>query len=235
MITGILFQALQLYKLCQFADKTTILDTILPGIDAKEYFDDRLADTLDAICEYGIGDPELLITRNMITRFDIESKVCHNDTTSLSTYGNCDNSKTDGSINITFGYSKKHRQDLRQLIWSLSVSSESGFPLFQKACSGNTADADTYAEQWKNLIDLSDVKNFLCVADSKLITEDAFGNKIVTKKNETLFFKERNPRWKHHIIFFKKINCSMSVKDSANLTRLIPIGSKNSPQRVSPG
>ena len=30
MITGILFQTLQLYKLCQFADKTTIPDTILP-------------------------------------------------------------------------------------------------------------------------------------------------------------------------------------------------------------
>ncbi len=170
MITGILFQALQLYKLCQFADKTAILDTISPGIEAKEYFDDRLADTLDAIYKYGIGDLELLITGNMIDQFDIQNSICHNDTASLSVYGNCDNNKTDDSINITFGYSKKHRQDLKQLIWSLSVSSDSGFPLFQKAYSGNTADVDTYVEQWKNLIDLSGVKNFLYAADSKLIT-----------------------------------------------------------------
>lgn len=172
MITGILFQALQLYKLCQFADKTTILDTILPGIEPKEYFDDRLADTLVALFKYGIGDLELLITRNMISQFDIESNICHNDATSLSTYGDCDNNKTDDSINITFGFSKKHRQDLKQLVWSLSVSSDSGFPLFQKAYSGNTADVDTYVKQWENLIDLLGIRDFLYVADSKLITHE---------------------------------------------------------------
>jgi len=100
----------QPYKLYRFADKTAILDTISPGIEAKEYFDDRLADTLDATYKYGIGDPEPLITGNMIDRFDIQNNICHNDTISLSVYGNCDNNKTDDSINITFGYSKKCRQ-----------------------------------------------------------------------------------------------------------------------------
>ena len=63
MITGILFQVMQLYKICEFADKTTILDVILPGIGPEEYFDDRMADTLDALFAHGIGDLELLITR----------------------------------------------------------------------------------------------------------------------------------------------------------------------------
>lgn len=55
---------------------------------------------------------------------------------------------------------------------SLSVSSDSGFPLFQKAYSGNTADVDTYVEQWQNLIDLLGHQDFLYVADSKLITKE---------------------------------------------------------------
>ena len=37
MISGILFQIMQLYKICQFTDETTILDVILPGITPKEF------------------------------------------------------------------------------------------------------------------------------------------------------------------------------------------------------
>jgi transposase len=172
MITGILFQVLQLYRLVQFASETTVLEVILPHIKPEDFFDDRLADTLDAEFEYGLGNLETLITRHMIHGFNIVTNTCHNDTTSASVYGDCDNNKTADSIRITFGHSKKHRQDLKQLVWSLSVSSDSGFPLFQKAYSGNTADVTTYVQQWQNLIDLLGRNDFLYVADSKLLTKE---------------------------------------------------------------
>ncbi|MDL1976009.1 MAG: DUF4277 domain-containing protein, partial [Deltaproteobacteria bacterium] len=38
MITGILFQALQLFRLCKFASDRTVLGVILPGIAPEEYF-----------------------------------------------------------------------------------------------------------------------------------------------------------------------------------------------------
>ena len=60
MITGILFQVLQLYRLCSFATDTTVLNVILPHIKPHEYFDDRLADTLNAVYDYGIGNLEML-------------------------------------------------------------------------------------------------------------------------------------------------------------------------------
>jgi transposase len=172
MITGIMFQVLQLYKLCKFANETTVLNVIFPDITADEYFDDRLADTLDALFKYGIGNLELLITRVMIDEFNIQSNPCHIDTTSVSVYGQCDNNQTTQSITIAFGHSKKHRQDLKQLVWSLSVSSDAAFPLFQKAYSGNTADVHTYVEQWHNLIDLLGHRDFLYVGDSKIITKE---------------------------------------------------------------
>ncbi len=172
MVTSILFQVLQLYRICKFASESTVLDVILPGIAPEEYFDDRLSDTLDAIYDYGIGNAEMLITQHMIREFNIKNDICHNDTTSASTYGNCDKNRTSNSIEITFGYSKKHRQDLKQLVWSLSVSSDSAFPLFQKAYSGNKADVETYVEQWQNLIDLLGYQDFLYVTDSKLITKE---------------------------------------------------------------
>lgn len=176
MITGILFQVMQLYRICKFASEKTVLRVLMPQIAPEEYFDDRLADTLDAIFSSGIGDLELSITQQMIDVFDIHCQAAHNDTTSVSFYGNAENNKTDSSLRITFGHSKKHRSDLKQLVWSMSVSSDHAFPLFQKAYSGNTADVTTYVKQWHNLIDLLDRRDFLYVADSKLITHETMAH-----------------------------------------------------------
>ena len=140
MITAILFQVMQLYRICEFADKTTVLNVLFPHIESKEYFDDRLADTLDALFQYGLGDLETQITKHMIKTFGIQNSTCHNDTTTGSTYGNCANKKTGESITIDFGHSKKHRNDLKQFVWSLSVSEDSAFPLFQEAYSAKYHD-----------------------------------------------------------------------------------------------
>jgi transposase len=169
MITAILFQVMQLYRICKFASEKTVLKVLLPQIEAEQYFDDRLADTLDGLFGYGLGDLDMLITGNMIDVFNIENQRCHNDTTSVSMYGDADNNKTEQSIQITYGHSKKHRKDLKQFVWSMSVSSDHAFPLFQQAYSGNTADVTTYVEQWQRLIDLIGRRDFLYVADSKLI------------------------------------------------------------------
>jgi transposase len=176
MITAILFQVMQLYRLCKFATEKTVLKVLLPKIEADQYFDDRLADTLDALFDHGIGDLDLLLTGNMIDVFKIETQACHNDATSISMYGEADNNKTGHSIEVTFGHSKKHRKDLKQFVWSMSVSSDHAFPLFQQAYSGNTADVTTYVEQWQRLIDLLGRRDFLYVADSKLITHQSMAH-----------------------------------------------------------
>jgi transposase len=171
MVTAILCQVFQMYRLCQFAEKSQILNIIFPDITSKEYFDDRMADTLDMIYDYGIGNLEMLITQHMINHFQIQTTVVHNDTTSASTFGNCDKHPGEG-ITITYGYSKRHRQDLKQFVWSLSVSKDSAFPLFQQAYSGNTADVSTYVQQWLHLIDLLGERGFLYVGDCKLASLD---------------------------------------------------------------
>ena len=52
----------------------------------------------------------------------------------------------------------------------MTASSDSSFPLFQQAYSGNTADVETYVEQWHHLIDLLGKKDFLFAGDSKVAT-----------------------------------------------------------------
>jgi transposase len=166
MITGILFQVMQLYRICPFARQSTVLDTVLAGIPPEAYFDDRLADTLDTLYRYGLGNLELELTRHMIETWQIQTDVCHNDTTSASYYGAANHKQGPESIQITFGHSKKHRDDLKQLVWSMSVNGDSAFPLFEQAYSGNTTDVKTYVEQWLKLIDLLDRNDFLYLANS---------------------------------------------------------------------
>ena len=72
---------MQLYRICQFAKESTVLDALLPGIAPEDYFDDRLADTLDALFGYGLGNLETMSTNTMITAFDIQTDICHNNTT----------------------------------------------------------------------------------------------------------------------------------------------------------
>jgi len=55
MITAILFQVMQLYRICRFASEKKVLNVLLPQIEPEQYFDDRLADTLDALFAFGIG------------------------------------------------------------------------------------------------------------------------------------------------------------------------------------
>jgi hypothetical protein len=45
---------MQLYRICKFATEKNVLKVLLPRIEPEQYFDDRLADTLDALFEYGI-------------------------------------------------------------------------------------------------------------------------------------------------------------------------------------
>jgi transposase len=173
MIAGIFHQVFQLYALQKFATATDILQVLLPGIAPDAYFDDRLGDTLDALYDAGLGDLELILTRHMLDEFGITVRSIHTDTTTASVYGlYASRQPQDVGITLTFGYSKKHRADLKQLVWALSVSSDSAFPLFQQAYDGNTADVDTYLDQWQHLIDLLGHRDFLYVADSKLLSKD---------------------------------------------------------------
>jgi len=145
----------------KFATETDIFQGLFPTIAPEADCDDRLADPLDALDDPGLGNLELLLTRHMIPAVHIGTAVCHNDTTPASVDGNCQNHRTASGITLAFGYSKKHRADLKQLVWSLSVRADSAFPLFQQAYNGNPADVETYVEPWQPLIELLGRRDFL--------------------------------------------------------------------------
>jgi transposase len=100
------------------------------------------------------------------------------DTTSLIFYGCEDDDDLTGLHDasqpfpappmITFGHSKDHRPDLKQIMFGTLVTADGGVPLFGKALDGNASDATSAAAffaQVRRLV--KSPREVCCVADSK--------------------------------------------------------------------
>jgi transposase len=66
---------------------------------------------------------------------------------------------------ITYGFSKDHRPDLKQLLFILTVSAD-GVPVAFRCAAGNTGDSVTHIETWNTLRAVAGRADFLYVADS---------------------------------------------------------------------
>ena len=73
---------------------------------------------------------------------------------------------------ITFGYSKDHRPDLKQLLFILTTDADGGVPVQFRTADGNTNDSITHIETWNTLRTVAGRADFLYVADSKLCSHD---------------------------------------------------------------
>ena len=74
---------------------------------------------------------------------------------------------------VTFGHSKDHRPDLKQLVWILTVSADGSVPMAYRLADGNTSDDPTHIPTWDGLVKVLGRRDFLYVADSKLCSGTA--------------------------------------------------------------
>ena len=71
------------------------------------------------------------------------------------------------SAAITYGFSKDHRPDLKQLLFILTVAAD-GVPVAFRCADGNASDSRTHIDTWNALGAVAGRADFLYVADSKL-------------------------------------------------------------------
>lgn len=139
--------------------------------------DDRMGRALDDLFDC---DRQALLTDfvlKMIREYRINLEELHNDSTSLTLegqYRDGDGRRVRGkpTLQVTFGYNKDHRPDLKQLLWILTVSGDGAVPVHFKVTDGNVEDSTTHIETWNLLRQLVGSPKFLYVADSKLCTSD---------------------------------------------------------------
>src|ERR1019366_6052848 len=110
--------------------------------------------------------------------FDLRLSELHQDTTSISFCGQYREARgrrvrSRRAPLITYGFSKAHRPDLKQLLWVLTTTADGAVPVQFRCEDGNTSDSRTHAGTWDTLVKATGRTDFLYVADSKLCCEAA--------------------------------------------------------------
>ena len=167
--------------------------------------DDRTGKALDALFDADRASMMTGIAVRAIREFGIDLGRFHNDTTTVTFHGRY--RKADGrrergkeTVKITFGHNKDHRPDLKQLLWSLTVSSDGAVPVHYRVYDGNTQDAVTHIQVWEAVCGIACRKDFIYVADSKLCVGDTMryidsrGGRFITvlpaTRGEDMRFRE---------------------------------------------
>jgi transposase len=143
VLNGLGFSNRQLYLVPQYFANKPVEHLLGEGITADLLHDDCLGRTLDWISEH---DPTTLfagIAQQARQRFELSSNRVHVDTTSFSVNGAYESaSQAQGAvpIAITYGYSRDHREDLKQWMLALVTTHDGDVPLFMRPLGGNSCD-----------------------------------------------------------------------------------------------
>ena len=128
-------------------------------ISASDFNDDSLGRGLDAVFDFGVTSLFSELAFDIGVNQKLLGRSAHFDTTSLSVYGEyqCDGaalfeatveetsttpapSSPRQAIDVTYGYSKANRPDLKQVVLNLATTGAANFPIWMEACSGNASD-----------------------------------------------------------------------------------------------
>jgi transposase len=140
--------------------------------------DDAIGRALDRLFD---ADRAGLLTEIVLAAghgFGVSFDELHNDSTSVRFCGQYRQARGRRMRGrrapfITYGYSKDHRPDLKQLLFILTTTRDGAVPIQFRCAAGNESDSRTHADTWDALCRVAGRTDFLYVADSKLCSRDA--------------------------------------------------------------
>jgi transposase len=156
----------------------------------EKFNDDRFGRSLDRVYEADRASLMTDLVTGVVRAFDLELQRIHNDSTSIKAHGHSPE-KTRSGVELKRGKSKDHRPDLKQLVFSLSLSADGAVPVHHKVYAGNRTDDTTHIETWNDIRKIAPGPDFLYVADSKLCSDEQLsyivgkGGRAITIMPET--------------------------------------------------
>ena len=193
IINGLGMVSAPLYLFSKFFEGKAIEHLLGSGIQASHLNDDRLGRVLDKLYLAGITEIFTTIALSAAQKFEINTDTSLLDSSSFHLHGKyeqelpsvsfssteTDSNQSDNSsinhqtspipIQLTYGYSRDHRPDLKQFILDLICTGDGDVPLFLRVASGNESDNSIFAsicQDFKKQLNLDS----LMVADSALYT-----------------------------------------------------------------
>ena len=186
------FVSRPLYLTPEFFSNKPVDLLIRPHLCAADFTDDSLGRALDTLYENGVTELFATVASKALSTFDIDHRFVHLDSTTFSFHGNYDTETDDeNAIEITHGYSRDQRPDLKQAVVQLICSYRSQFPVWFEALNGNQVDKTSFPEtirEYLSQMDGNDTPYF--VADSALYTAHNIASlsdvRFITRVPETL-------------------------------------------------
>ncbi|MEL6462631.1 MAG: IS1634 family transposase, partial [Cyanobacteria bacterium J06621_15] len=183
ILNGLGFVSSPLYLFSEFFKDKPCEHLIGKGVKAEYLNDYKLGRVMDKLFIKGLTEIFLAISMNVKKQFEISSKSSHLDSSSLHVHGEYNTSlpnvvidningenkiKTLQAIEITYGYSRDHRPDLKQFIIELISSGDGDIPMFFETASGNQSDSSNFAKIFSRYKEYVKDSDSLMVADSAL-------------------------------------------------------------------
>jgi transposase len=182
LVTAILCGCRPLYKVEKFWDnKALSIFYKNDEINMDQINDDAYARMLDKLSAVDCQRMFETVCLNMLQYHSMEITLTHSDTTSVSVEGMYNtetaeaNPEDPAPFKITYGYSKDHRPDLKQIKLGLSVQQE-GLPLSGELLSGNKSDQVWNPEAVESLSELllnRGYEKVIFLADCALVSGDS--------------------------------------------------------------
>lgn len=138
-------------------------------VDPSWFHDNRLGNSLDTLESSGLDVLYSALISKAIVKHSLGLSYLHFDATSLSLYGEYNTDEEEPLV--TFGYSKEHRPDLKQILFGMTITQDGNIPITGRITSGNTSDS---TENRFNITALRnivpDLSKSILVADSKFFS-----------------------------------------------------------------
>ena len=174
ILQGLGFSNNRMYLSPDFFSSYALERIFSEGTKPEHFNEAVLGRALDALYKYGPSRFIQDICIGIASQQKLLKKFFHIDTSSFKVTGKYG---VDGSIDITHGYSKDHRFDLKQLVFLL-VANEDGIPMYSETHSGNASDSDIFTAIVKKLEqDLQTIgESRFFVLDSAVYNKDFLSN-----------------------------------------------------------
>lgn len=183
IINGLGFSDRRLYLTHQFFESKPVEQLLNAPIQASDLSEYTLGHALDDIYNHGATELFAKVAFGIGLDNGLLGNLNHLDTTSFSVSGQYDSNgnRTEiengepTEINVTYGHSKDHRPDLKQVVLSLVVNGPSSMPLWMESLDGNSSDKSSFHTTIKNM---RKFKKQLAIPDhSKWVADSALYSK----------------------------------------------------------
>lgn len=175
ILNGLGMVSAPLYLFEQFFEGKAIQHLLGAEVRAEHLNDDRLGRVLDALYLGGLSQLFMSICLNAAQKFGVQCTSSHLDSTSFSVEGDYVACERVGDaapvpIEITYGYSRDRRPDLKQFVMNLVCWGDGDIPAFIALADGNQCDKTRFASLMQDFQSQWNVDG-LHVADSALYSE----------------------------------------------------------------